>query len=146
MKILMDVVWTAICSVILMLLIVAGAHGASAAEVDQIELPYPEALECFGIKKVEKVGQYTASRHGQPVFVMLLDSNEDGKHDVMLVFNLHKQDGDLYVSIAPSYIALDDDFNGAPDRAYEIQAADEFSCDLLKKISLDTLLRDHTGV
>lgn len=124
----------------------ATCNTARGAEVNQIELPYPEALECFGIKKVEKVGQYTASRRGQPVFVMALDSNEDGKHDVMLVFNLHKQDEDLYVSITPSYIALDDDFNGVPDRAYEIQIADEFSCDLLKKISLDTLLRDHTGV
>lgn len=122
-----------------------GAVRAHGAEADQIELPYPEALSCFGINKVEKVGQYMASRLGKPAFVMVLDSNEDGKRDILLVFNAYHYEGDLYVSVTPSYIVLDDDGDGHPDRAYEIRVADKFDCSAMKKVSLDQLLQDYKG-
>jgi hypothetical protein len=115
-----------------------------SAETDQIELPFPVALTCLKIEKVEKVSQYTATHNDKPFYVMTLDSNMDGKHDVMLIFALYRRDGDTYIAIEPSYVIVDHNYDGTPDEAFSIPP--NGSCKDLKKISLAEILTDHKGV
>jgi len=118
------------------------SHGA---DIDQIELPFPVALTCLGVEKTEKASQYTALHDDKPYFVMLLDSNKDGKHDILLVFALYKQDGDLFIAIDPSYVVLDRDYDGNADEAYFMPV--NGTCQDLKKISLSEILtHEHKGV
>lgn len=120
------------------------APRAQAAEVDQIELPWPEVLTCLGVTKVEKVNTYLAQYRGEPQFVMELDSSEDGKRDILLVFSAYIEDGSLFVATSPSYIVLDDDHDNMPDRAFYIPPS--ATCEQLEKITLDQILQDVTGV
>jgi len=114
-----------------------------AAETDQIELPFPVALTCLKIDKVEKVSQYMATHNDKPFYVMTLDSNKDGKHDVMLIFAAYRQDVDVYIAIAPSYIIVDHNYDGDPDEAFSMPV--NGTCADLKKISLSEILTDHKG-
>lgn len=120
------------------------ARGA-AAEVDQIELPYPEALSCVGINKAIKVDSYPAQHQGKPYFVMEIDTNEDGKKDGLLIYRVHVQGEDTFVAVDPTYLVLDENYDGQPDHAYEMAVSEKFSCNDMKRITLDRLLKDHKG-
>lgn len=125
---------------------VAATCPARGAEVDQIELPFPQAFTCLGIDKAVKVDSYAAQHQGKPYFVMAIDTNDDGKKDGLLIYRVHIQGEDTFVAIEPSFIILDQDYNGQPDHAYSVAVSETFSCDVLKTVSLDQLLQDHKGV
>lgn len=119
----------------------ATCNVARGAEVDQVELPYPEVLTCFGIGWAEKVETYTAVHQGRPYVVMQIDSNKDGKKDGLLIYRIYFRGEDTFVAITPSFLVLDRDYDGYPDEAYEVGE----TCSGNKKISLDHLLQDYKG-
>lgn len=143
MERVMSAVWAAVLLVIILTLWTASARGA---EVDQIKIPYPAVLSCFGIEKALKVNTYLGNVRGMKMFVMEVDSNEDGKKDILLLFPIYSvreetdDDVTIEVSIAPSHIILDRNYDGHPDEAWFDRTA-KGTCETLQSVPVSSLLR-----
>lgn len=115
---------------------------AFAAEVDQVEMPYPTVLECFQIDNAKKVRAYGGNVKGLKFMVMEIDTNEDGERDGMLFFPIFShEEGAANVSVVPSHVILDTNYDGVPDKAY-FDRTRKGECDSLVEVPITTLLRD----
>lgn len=132
-----------LCALALSLLVsFSSSCSAKAADVDQVEMPYPAILECFQIDNAKKVRTYGASHLGLKFMVMEIDTNEDGVKDGMLLFPIFSvEEGAANVSVVPSHVILDVNYDGVPDKAY-FDRTRKGTCESLVEVPLSTLLRD----
>lgn|SRR5574343_529425 len=115
---------------------------AFAAEVDQVELSYPAVLECWKIDNAKMVRNYRAEVKGLKLFVMEIDTNEDGVRDGMLIYPIFSEEtGSINISTVPSHVILDDNYDGVPDHAY-FDRTRRGECSTLVEVPLSTLLKD----
>lgn len=116
---------------------------AKAADVDQVQIAYPAILECWKIDNAKQVRTYKANLKGLKLLVMEIDTNEDGQKDGMLLFPIFSEgEGTVDISTIPSYVILDDNYDGVPDHAY-FDRTRTGACDTLIEVPLSTLLTDY---
>lgn len=119
------------------------SSSAKAADVDQVEMAYPEILSCFKIDNAKMVRNYRVEHKGMKLFVMEIDTNEDGVRDGMLLYPIFSEvrGESIDVSTVPAYLILDRNYDGSPDVAY-FDRTRTGACETLLEIDLSILLRD----